>query len=347
MDKLSYYPFRFTGTGGEYFRIWIVNIALTLVTLGIYSAWAKVRTNRWFYGHTLLANTSFDYLASPMQILKGRLIAVVLLIVYTIASKMTPLFALIVIVLFLIATPWIIVMALRFNARQSAYRGLRFNFTGTVGEAAIVYLLLPGLSFLTLGLLLPYTAYRQVRYLASHYAYGNSPSSYDGHLKPFWGVYLGALGMLLIPFVIAIVAIAGIVQMEASGMPKEVLIKSLGGIIFLAVLPIYFIIPLITAFITARKANLYYNHLHLERIGFESTQRARDLIWIYLSNLVLIFLTLGLFIPFAMVRLARYRAEHLVMKAIDLERFAAQSSEGVSATGSEISDVFDMDIGIA
>src|SRR5512145_1992685 len=29
--------FRFTGEGGEYFRIWIVNILLSIVTLGIYS----------------------------------------------------------------------------------------------------------------------------------------------------------------------------------------------------------------------------------------------------------------------------------------------------------------------
>jgi len=34
---------RFTGTGGEYFRIWIVNLFLTVLTLGIYSAWTLLR----------------------------------------------------------------------------------------------------------------------------------------------------------------------------------------------------------------------------------------------------------------------------------------------------------------
>ena len=77
MNDTHKYPFVFTGTGGEYFRIWIVNIALTIVTLGIYSAWAKVRTNRWFYGHTLLDNSPFSYLATPMQILKARLITLI------------------------------------------------------------------------------------------------------------------------------------------------------------------------------------------------------------------------------------------------------------------------------
>ena len=32
-------PFSFTGRAGEYFRIWIVSLCLSLLTLGIYSAW--------------------------------------------------------------------------------------------------------------------------------------------------------------------------------------------------------------------------------------------------------------------------------------------------------------------
>ena len=31
-------PFEFTGKVDEYFKIWIVNVALTICTLGIYSA---------------------------------------------------------------------------------------------------------------------------------------------------------------------------------------------------------------------------------------------------------------------------------------------------------------------
>lgn len=45
---------RFCGSGSEYFRIWIVNLLLTIVTLGIYSAWAKVRTLQYFYRNTQL-----------------------------------------------------------------------------------------------------------------------------------------------------------------------------------------------------------------------------------------------------------------------------------------------------
>ena len=65
-------PFKFTGKAGEFFAIWIVNVALTILTLGIYSAWAKVRTHQYFYGNTYLADASFRYTANPVQILKNQ-----------------------------------------------------------------------------------------------------------------------------------------------------------------------------------------------------------------------------------------------------------------------------------
>ena len=74
-DPFSAEPVSFTGTGGEYFKIWIVNLALTIVTLGVYSAWAKVRRLQYFYRHTRLAGAGFDYHGDPIAILKGRIIA--------------------------------------------------------------------------------------------------------------------------------------------------------------------------------------------------------------------------------------------------------------------------------
>jgi uncharacterized membrane protein YjgN (DUF898 family) len=71
--------FAFTGSGSEYFRIWVVNLLLTVLTLGIYSAWAKVRRLQYFDRNTLLAGASFDFHGDPKAILKGRLLGVALL----------------------------------------------------------------------------------------------------------------------------------------------------------------------------------------------------------------------------------------------------------------------------
>jgi hypothetical protein len=76
----------FSGSAGEYFRIWVVNLCLTLVTLGLFSAWAKVRKKRYFYSCTKLDNTPFQYLGRPIPILKGRLIAGAAFLAYYLSS---------------------------------------------------------------------------------------------------------------------------------------------------------------------------------------------------------------------------------------------------------------------
>src|SRR4051812_35178889 len=132
--------FEFSATGGEYFRIWIVNLLLTILTLGIYSAWAKVRKLRYFYGSTKLAGSSFEYHGKPIQILKGRMIASVFIVPYLVLHSLKPLYAIPFIVLFVLATPFLVVKSRRFQSRMTSWRNIRFGFIGTYGEAAKVYL---------------------------------------------------------------------------------------------------------------------------------------------------------------------------------------------------------------
>lgn len=325
------YPLQFTGTGGEYFGIWIVNITLTLITLGIYSAWAKVRRNRWFYGHTLLDDQAFSYLASPLQILKGRLIAAAALIAYSLVHAISPTLGALVLLGLLAVTPWIVVSSLRFRARMTAYRGLRFDFTGKTGEAFVIYLLLPILIPFTLGLILPYIAYRQVRFVADHTVYGQTGSLHEGQAKYFWGIYLLALAVLLMP--VALIA-ASVLAANTAGVVS-------GGIL------LYAAMPLAGAMVMARSTNLFYNHTTLGPVTFRSTQRARDMLWLYFSNMVMMAVTLGLFYPWAKVRLARYRASQLLVESTEgLNQFIAGQQQDMSATGSEMAELFDVEVGL-
>ncbi len=347
MSNTKQYPMQFTGRGGEYFVIWIVNIALTLVTLGIYSAWAKVRTMRWFYGHTLLDNQTFTYLATPMQILRGRLIALAALVTYYAAAIFAPLLSGVLMIVFLIAMPWIVVSSLRFHARMSAYRGLRFDFTGTVGEAARIYIGLSLLLIPTLGLILPYLAYRQIKFIADNTTYGQTASRYQGTSKPFWGVYLFALVLMLLPIGIIAMGLYQVAQMKAAGMPPEVAMAAVGAGIVGGAALFYMMTLIAGAMIMARTANLLYNATTIGPVGFQSNQRARDLIWLYFSNLILIALTVGIFIPWAKVRLARYRAGHLTLTGPEnLSEFTAGQQQSSTATGAEMADLFDLNIGL-
>ncbi len=132
------YPVRFVGTGSEYFRIWIVNLLLTIVTLGIYSAWAKVRRLKYMYRNTQIADSSFDYHGSPVAILKGRLIALVLLIAYNFSFKLSLTAGVITLVVLAAIFPWLIRQSLRFRARYSSYRGIHFQFVGGLAEIYLI-----------------------------------------------------------------------------------------------------------------------------------------------------------------------------------------------------------------
>ena len=145
----------FTGKAKEYFNIWVVNTALTIFTLGIFSAWAKVRKKRYFYGNTFLDNNSFEYLANPLSILKGRLIAALLFVVYWVLTNFVPALILPIIVIVVLLLPWVISRSLYFNALNSAYRGVQFGFSGNYGDAAKTFLLWPILVPFTLGLQKP------------------------------------------------------------------------------------------------------------------------------------------------------------------------------------------------
>jgi uncharacterized membrane protein YjgN (DUF898 family) len=347
MSYTKHYPMQFTGTGGEYFVVWIVNIALTLLTLGIYSAWAKVRTQRWFYGHTLLDNQAFSYLASPLQILKSRVIAIAALASYYAASYFAPALAAVLLLAFLVALPWIVVSSLRFNARMSAYRGLRFDFTGRVGEAARIFIGLQLLIVPTLGLILPYLAYRQVKFIAENTVYGETAARYAGSPRAFWGAYMLAFVLMLLPIALIAYGAYTAYAMRAAGVPPEIAGPAAVRTLVPGMILFYLMIPVVSAMIMARTANLFYNGAALGPVGFLSDQRARDLIWIYLSNLILIALTLGLFLPWAKVRLARYRARHLIVSGPEnLGQFVAGQRQGSSATGAEMADLLDLNIGL-
>ncbi len=129
---------KFNGQAFEYFKIWIVNIFLSIITLGIYSAWAKVRNNQYFYGNTIIDGSSFNYTAKPISILKGRLIAVGILGVYSIVNQVSPMAGFALSLAFMPVIPWLITRSLAFNARNSMYRNIRLILK-VVMEKPLVY----------------------------------------------------------------------------------------------------------------------------------------------------------------------------------------------------------------
>jgi uncharacterized membrane protein YjgN (DUF898 family) len=69
--------------------------------------------------------------------------------------------------------------------------------------------------------------------------------------------------------------------------------------------------------------------------------------WLYISNFAAVILSLGLLIPWARIRLARYRFENLALESSgSLDQYLAGMREQVKATGEELADILDVDLGL-
>lgn len=126
---------RFTGSGPEYFRLWVVNTLLTLATLGVYSAWARAAKDGYFARNTQLSGASFNFAPDPKRILAGRVLVLLLLLGYLVAATQSPALGAVAIVLCAFAAPALALSAIRFRMRNTTWRGIAFNFTATHADA--------------------------------------------------------------------------------------------------------------------------------------------------------------------------------------------------------------------
>ncbi|MGH8729435.1 MAG: YjgN family protein [Burkholderiales bacterium] len=330
----------FDATAGEYFRIWIVNLFFSVITLGIYSAWAKVRKKRYFYGMTSLDGATFDYLASPIAILKGRIAAFAVFVLYAFTTEIYPWALTVFAILFLLVLPWLVVRASMFNARNSGYRGLRFGFVASVKEAAMLFIGFAVLMALTFGLIYPMFVARQKRFIARNHAYADS--QFQCELKPsnFYSIYLRGFLIVLALSLLVAGAVGAMFATQAGDVESWVVgIAPLFGI--------YFAYLIAFAYLQARVGNLVWNNLTLREIHFESRLKAIDMIKLYLSNTAAILVSAGLLIPWATVRMARYRLERLTVTVpADSGHFTASRAQSGSATGQEMGDLFNIDFGL-
>ncbi len=450
MSQQKETPIVFQGKASEYFGIWIVNLLLSLVTLGIFSAWAKVRRKKYFYNNTYIENAAFDYHANPISILKGRAIALVFFLGYSFSGNVNLFLPFLFMLIFLIALPWLVVRSATFNARNTSHRGLRFNFVGTTREAVRVFVAVPILTLVTLGLIIPYGAYLKNKFLVDNHRFGLSPFHLEAKVRDFYKIYLK---LFLIPIIgiLAAVAIPAYYQyshkaqqhshMTAPGamsligraaaeeqgvdagmaaetpvekayrvervysdkMPPEAEQQTgeavmeedqpevaaeqpvptmeegqaeaqaqektfeemmqernqkrreqlrqmlshpamLVGMVIAVLAYLAFIFGF-WGYMQARIGNLVWNNTTLDKLSFKSSLRARDLIWIYISNIIVIALTLGLATPWAQVRLAKYRTSRLkILGDVDFDQFVGDKKAEIKATGEEIVDMFDVDL---
>ncbi len=349
---------RFHGRAGEYFRIWLVNLFLTLATLGLFSAWAKVRKKRYFYSHTTLDGTPFQYLGQPIPILKGRLVAAALFVIYYFTSHFFTALLPYVLVAGALLAPWVVAGSAAFAARYTAFRNMTFRFEGGYGAAfraltfdgllaiaavALGYaaysnnLALSGAVFGILGLLFPWWMRRIKAFIVGNMSFGDRRGDFSATGGQFFRIYF--IAGLLLAGIGTVAALSGGVLAAAFKDPVLTMIAILA--------PVYLGYVLAFAYAQAKIGNLVWNSTRLGPLRFASTLSGRGLARLYVVNALAIIASAGLLIPWAVMRTLAYRVSCLkVLPEGSLTEFEGAAGAAVRATGAEVGEFFDLDLSL-
>jgi len=368
---------RFTGSGSEYFRIWIVNLLLTLVTLSLYYPWAKVRRLRYFHGNTFVDGQPLDFHGDPKKILRGYLLVGLMAILYSVAGKFSPIAGLAAFLMLAAIWPALLKSSMQFRLANTSWRGLRFRFKGSVGGAyaALLPMFLPGLLivaavaavpnqnkpptwyvvFVNLVLLatvlvLPWLWFNLKKYQHDHYALGQWQTELKATRGSFYAVFLKTFGIALLGMVVVGVVVAamfgtGLAQGNAG--PGRIVAAIMFGLLafFIGLVAVQ-ILP--RPYFTSRMQNLLWSRTGNHTMRFRSSLKFLPLLGLTLKNWLLVMLTLGLYWPFAAVATARMRLEAVtVATRVDPETLfdQARAADG-DAAGDAAGDLFGLDIGL-
>lgn len=311
---------RYHGTGGALLGLVFVNALLTIVTLGIYSFWAKNKVREFHYSHTEMDGDRFAYHGTGGELFKGALKAFgflfALIVVFTIVNVLigrlglvSPDVAAIVMTAVLYAVIAILVvvavhLARRYRMSRSSLRGIRFSYHGALGE--FVRLMVRGtlLTIVTLGFYAPYFQNQRRAFLVKSVRFGSEPFMYNADGKELFGQYVKAL-LLTIP--------------------------TLG-----------FSWTWYLAF-----AHRYmWGNTTMRGARFRSSVTGGELLKVQLVNLALVIFTLGIGTTWALTRMQAFWCENLALHGTVDWATIEQRAQIAGAVGEGLADGLDVDVGI-
>jgi uncharacterized membrane protein YjgN (DUF898 family) len=291
----------FHGNGGSLFGIHIVNVLLTLVTLGVYYFWGKTRVRAYLWGQTEIAGDRFAYHGTGKELLIGTLKAGVLFLVPMLLLNVVPPLELgtwvtvgaivLAYALFGVLIPIAIVGARRYRLSRTSWRGIRFSFRGRALDFVKLFLRDGLLTLVTLGLYYPVFAAHRQAFLVPHSYFGSQRFGFDGRPRELFNLY------------------------------------ALLWLLWLPTLGLYWF------WFQARRQRYMWSHTTLGAARFHSTVTGGALFGLHVVNLLLLLVTLGFALSWVKVRTMRLTFRYLALVGpVDLDAIA-QEAQPASATG--------------
>ncbi len=202
----------FDASRGSFFRLLLINGALTLVTVGIYRFWARTRIRRFIWHHVRILGDPLEYTGTGGELFLGFLIVLAVLfplgLVYSAIAGLVPPDR-VQLQVGLETAYYVVIIGLihiglyrmwRYRMSRTAWRGIRFSLEGSTWSYLKLALLWDVLWVLTLGFMMPWRETTLWRYQIQHTRFGQEAFRFHGKangiLRPWLGVWVTGMVFL-------------------------------------------------------------------------------------------------------------------------------------------------------
>lgn len=207
-------PFQFKADGFELFKIYIVNMLLSAITLGIYSFWARVKVTKFLFQSTHFLEETFDFHGTGKEkfigFLKGMgivggIFLVLMILSILLGSFLSPVTTQVIITLLTYAiiiafVPLILIGSHRYLLSRTSYRGIRFRFAGLVGDIYKELLIGMLLLIVTMGLYWPWFFNKYNSFLTNNSHYGNESFRFEANPKELFRIMIKGYLLSILTF---------------------------------------------------------------------------------------------------------------------------------------------------
>ncbi len=346
---------RFDGRGSDFFGVALVNLLLTVVTLGIYRFWGKTLVRRYLWSNSLFAGEPLEYTGTGLEKLIGAVLALLLFsvpffILSFVAGIMLQTIPLAAAGLLLVLYPgliWLLGIALyrsrRYMFSRTAWRGVRGGMAGNGVAYGGRFLKLGLLQFVTLGIATPFVTTRLWNALMNEAMFGSIEVTAAAEWRRLQGRFM-------IGWVAGFIAYAALIGLAVSIMPlpgrappvDPIAEATMIGQIYGAALLLGIVVGLAMLSYLAALQRELWGSLRVGDLHMEMDLRGRDLLGFWLVNIVLIVFSFGVGIIMMPYRIYSFYARRVrVTGSLDVEALR-QSSLSAPRQGDGLADAFDI-----
>lgn len=291
------------------FGLSVYNFILRILTLGIHHFWGKTEVRKRIWSSVRIEGEPLEYTGTGRELFAGFLIVFALILLpvmlltfgavflFGAESNLMRAFQIALYVAFVFLTGIAIYRAQRYRLNRTRWRGIRAGLTGDSLKYGWTYFWTLLAMPLTLGWIGPWRATRLQRIVTDDMRFGDRPFRFSGASGPLYKSY-AVFWVLTALLALATFAIIGSAMSDfvvlANGeepvhLPPDKILEIVAlvyGGMFVAGL-IYMVL---SAWYRAAMMRHFAKHTHLDGLTFRSSVKARGLLWISITNYLLLFL---------------------------------------------------------